>query len=75
MVLNFSIHFGLLAGVLFFGALVFAVSLSIGFYLIPLVFVFMVGKYYYFEPIVWFVWYFAVGRIFIFFHAGRSGSS
>ncbi len=75
LVLNFSIHFGLLAGVLFFGALVFAVSLSVGFYLIPLVFVFMVGKYYYFDPIVWFVWYFAIGRIFIVFHAGRSGSS
>ena len=74
LILNFSIYFGFLAAILFFGSLIVAVSLRIGFYVIPLVLVFFVGKYYYFDPVVWFVWYFAIGRIFVLRPAGGSTS-
>lgn len=63
IILNLGIYFGAFAAALFAFLYIFGVTKGIGVYAVPLGVILLFGKYYYFDPIVWLIFLFAVSKI------------
>lgn len=63
VILNLSVYFGVFAATLFTLFCILGVATGIGVYAVPLGAIVFFGKYYYFDPIIWFIFLFAVSQV------------